>query len=457
MPQPIRLLLSLMQKNNVRLPPGPSWLHLAEIFGKDLSYRNIEYPLELTEKYGDIIYSRPLKIYILTGPKQFEHVLKINPKNYIRHPNVYRRMRFAFGNSLLVNEGNAWKYRRKMALPAYQHQQLHNYIPTIVELAQTHIEKWQKERPHTINLLSEMNQLSLNIALNLFCRRSLPQKTLKFLGEAIGFCNYYCSLSPSIHPLKPSVHSMRFFYFIYKIDQILLEIIETRRKNYHSHSDLLGYLLDSTSEETGKPMSNKEILAEFKTHIITGHETTACALSWMWYLLSQNPDYFEPLESELETVLNNRTPTENDLSNLPFTKAIISESLRLYPPIWSLARTNIESDIIDGYEIPKNASLILHLYALHQNPAYWEYPKTFYPERFLNLDNKRHPFTFLPFSAGSHTCIASHFAMLEITLLTAVIAKRFRFECLEKSPVIPEPCISLRPTGGIKMRPIHIS
>jgi cytochrome P450 len=445
-----------MQKERVKRPPGPSWLHLMNMFSEDTTYCNIDYPLKLTEQYGDIIYSKLFKIYLLTGPKAFEHVLKINPKNYIRQKFVYNHMRFFFGNSLLVTEGTAWKHRRKMALPAYQHQRLQSYIPTITRIAEQQTIAWEVEKPEVIDLFAELNRLNLSISLNLFCQGTLPKKTLDFLSKALGFCNQYCSSSPWIHPLKPTPDNARFFYLIYQIDRILLEIIRTRRKSRQSIPDLLGFLLDATNQETQKPLTDKEILAEFKTHIITSHETTACSLSWMWYLLAQNPDYLEPLEAELETVLNGEPPTESHIPHLPFTKAIISETFRLYPAVLSLARNNLEADTIEGYDIPKHSHLALHLYSLHRNPRYWDNPMVFYPERFLDLEAKRHPFQFLPFSAGPHTCMASHLAQLEMTLLTAVIARRFRFELLEKSPVIPDPCISLRPSGGVKMRPIRI-
>jgi len=175
----------------------------------------------------------------------------------------------------------------------------------------------------------------------------------------------------------------------------------------------------------------------------------------MWYLLALHPEYREALEAELAQILNGRLPTEADIPNLSMTKAIIYETLRLYPAIWATVRTNLNSDTINGYHIPKNSQLCLHIYALHRNPVYWENPDQFYPERFLS---EKHPhFAFLPFSAGPHTCIASHLALSEMILMTATIAQQIRFERCDKKRIIPEACISLRPLDGIKMRPKWIN
>ncbi len=443
-----------MQSHPVKRPPGPTWRHLGEILHQDPEFYNLEYPLILTRRYGGFVYSSPFKLYLVSEPDVFEHILKTNAKNYVRQKLVYNHMKLFFGNSLVVTEGNAWRYRRRMALPAYQHQTIKSYIPTITHLSEKLLTTWRSSLPKKINLLATLNSLTLNIASQLFCNQELPPQTLAFLGKAIRFCNDYCSFSQWIHPLKPTLNNWRFFWYTKKIDEIFLPIIRARRKNSTPYNDLLDHLIHATSEETGGPLTDQEVLAEFKTHIITGHETTGCSLSWMWYLLAQNPQYRELLEEELESVLNGRLPTLEDIPKLVVTQAILSETFRLYPPIWSLARTNIEADSIQGYEIPPNSRITLHLYALHRNPAYWDCPNDFCPERFLEPETKRHPFSYIPFSSGSHTCIASHLATQESILLAATLAQTVRFELVKKTEVFPKPCITLSPIGGIPMRPI---
>jgi len=245
---------------------------------------------------------------------------------------------------------------------------------------------------------------------------------------------------------------MRFLWHTRRIDRFLLAIIQERRQRPEITDDLLSLLISAKNEETHQSFTDAEILAEFKTHVVTGHETTACGLSWMWYLLALHPGYRRQMEAELSSVLQGRPPTLQDIPRLPFTKAVISETFRLYPPIWSLARTNIKADTLGDYKIPAGSHLILHIYALHRNPRYWEKPNEFYPERFLT-PNKRHPFLYLPFSAGPHTCIASHLATVESILITAMLSEKFQFELVGGSKKEKEACISLRPKGGIQMRP----
>jgi cytochrome P450 len=238
-----------------------------------------------------------------------------------------------------------------------------------------------------------------------------------------------------------------------QINTTLLAVIRDRRQNPSAHQDLLTLLLNDKPEVQQEPLTDQHILAELKTHLFTGFETGACALSWLWYLLAQNPEYQVYLEEEVDRVLNGRTPTWDDIPNLPMTKAIFSESTRLYPPAWSVIRRNIEEDNILGVTIPKNSRLFLNIHSLHHNPDYWENPEQFYPERFLNGSRSHHPFAFLPFGAGPHMCIASHLAPIEMVLLIASIAQKFRFILPKKLKLTLEPCISLRPREKIIMQP----
>ena len=438
--------------------PGPTWFELLHLVYQEHDYVNLDFPLQLSKKYGEVVYISSLKSYILSGGAAFEHVLKSNAKNYVRHQVVYKRLKNFFGNSLLVNTGEPWKHRRKMALPVYKHEILKRYFPIITTLTGEYCDYWASKRPTEVNLLKILNYLSLDIAFHLFCQKSVSPNTLKTLEPAIAFSNRYCSTTQFTHPLIPTWKNVKFHWYNRQVDHTLLQIIQERReKGTPEIPDLLSLLFEAQTEEKTAFLTDQEILAEFKTHLITGHETTACTLAWMWSLLAEHPEYREALEVELKEVLNGRLPTEADIPALKMTKAIIQETLRLYPAIWSVARTNLEPDVIAGYEIPRNSQLCLHIYALHRNPAYWDNPDKFYPERFLENAPKLPHFAFLPFSAGPQTCIASHLAIAEAILITAIIAQKVRFERVEKKKVTAEPCISLKPLGGIKMRPRWIS
>lgn len=444
----------LLKTSKMKRPPGPTWFEFNEEGLQAKHYWSLDYPIKLAKKYGDVIYIPAFRQHLILGPTAIEHILKTHKKNYQRNSFFYeRRMQPIFGKSLLVTEGNYWKHRRKIAIPAYQQTAIKNYIAVFTSEVESLLTKWQKKNPKKINISTEMNLLTLRIALKIFCNRNFSDEVLKSLGPAIQFCNWYTSNAAFFHPLIPTINQFRFKQNMNKINQFILNIIEERRQNPKDFPDLLHYLIQAKNEETEEPFTTAEVLAEFKTHLVTGHETTACGLSWMWYLLARHPEYREALEAELDRVLNNRLPTLEDIAALPLTKAIILETFRLYPPIWSIARTNIEPDILEGFNIPAGSYFILHLYALHRNPHYWEKPEDFYPERFLAEENTRHPFLFLPFSAGPHTCIASQLAMTEAIIVTAMLAQRIHFNLPSRVKVTPEPCISLRPKGGIKMQP----
>jgi len=438
------------------------------------AYGALTFPVQLTQKYGEILYLRAARQYLITGPIGFEHILKTHAQNYSKCNFFYNRMKPLFGKSLLVSDGQPWKQHRQIAQPAFQMAMIKRYAPVITNCCETFCEKMQsntsKSKQH--NLLALMSTLTLEIALKLFCGKTLPDFQMKKLGKAIHFGNWHVSHALFIKPWIPTPHNLRFYYLTHLMDRILLDLIQERRQMLasagllnpnpstaiSSHAlttDLLGLLITHGQENPAGMLSDDEILAEFKTLLLTGHETTACGLTWMWHLLAKYPEHLPYLERELETIIGNRTPALDDYHELPILKAILSETFRLYPPIWSMARTSQSADSIQGYPIPKNALITLNVYALHRNPRYWQNPNTFYPPRFFGEnENTQHPFTYLPFSTGPRNCIASHLGMIESMLIVATIAKHLRFEYKRKTKVYPypEPCISLRPKGGLWMQ-----
>ncbi len=433
--------------------PGPSiWqiIQIPELREKDPIFWNLEYPLTLTKKYGDIVFIKSFNQIIVTNPDAIEYILKTNAKNYERYPAfLSKQLVPVLGQSLLTMEGAVWKERRKTVQSAFTQAALKNYANIITEQTQRLLANWQTTRPKKINILDEMSLLTLRIALKMFTHRDFTDQTLNNLSFSIEYCMRYSARANFIHRWKPSLQSLRFFWHMKKIDTFLLDIIQQRRREPSTEEDLLTLLVNTD-------LSDLDIVSELKSHVIPGQETTACTLSWMWYLLAKHPEYRAQMDEELDRVLQGSLPTSESIQQLPITKAIISETLRLYPPIWSTPRTNIAPDVINGYEIPAHSNLCIHLYALHRNPDYWEYPNDFMPERFLDSTAHRHGFSFLPFMAGAHTCIASHLGMLELMLTTVEIAQCMRFELPKKSKVLPQPYTSLRPKNGITMQPIFL-
>jgi cytochrome P450 len=464
------------QSESLPRPPGPSLLDLFEIFNKDDVFVNLEYPLRLMQKYGPLCklpFAR--NTYLVSGPREMEEILKTKAHQFNKANFLYRRLRILFGKSLLVTDGAYWKHRRKISQPAFQMNKIKEYAPHMTDACLRMIDTLLKKPKNKIDMVSLMNLTSLNLTFKLFCGEEISSKALKQLGKSVYYSNWYLTHTMFIRPWKLTYNNFRFFFTIHHLNYILLKMIRNRRaklknlaqekieenkadKPRHEKTipnDLMQMLIDANNEDDTAPLTDREILNEYKTLILTGHETTAAGLSWMWYLLAKYPYYRDLLEEELARVLGGRTPTMEDLPNLNMLRAIICETYRLYPPIWSVFRTNTEANEISGYSLPANSTFILNFFVLHRNPEYWENPSEFNPHRFLgDALKKQDNFSFLPFSSGPRICIANHFAMIETMLMAATLAQKVRFELLPNSQIYPEPCVSLRPKGNLWMKAV---
>jgi cytochrome P450 len=209
-------------------------------------------------------------------------------------------------------------------------------------------------------------------------------------------------------------------------------------------------LMLTRDEETGETMNDRQLRDEVMTLMLAGHETTATTLTWTWYLLSEHPDVARRLREELAAVLGGRTPTMSDVPNLVYTRMVIEESLRLYPPAWVTVRKVDNDDIIGGYHIPAGSTVVVSAYVLHRNPTFWPDPERFDPERFTPERVAERPrFAYIPFSAGPRQCIGNTFALVEAQLILATIAQRYHLDVAPGHRVAPEPLITLRPKGGM--------
>lgn len=401
----------------------------------------LHYSSKLIEHYGDIIALSP-NLYLITSPSAFKHVLKTHYAHYSKQHPTYKRYKYIFGESLIVTEGPLWKQHRQILQQAFNQSQFSQYASIMVQETKQHIQHWQHQGTASINLLSEMKHLSLKIAFKTFCNYELTMSDSTMLRASVLTGLKNLSNTPFLSPWYPNGTNLHFFWSIRKINILLKKIIQKRRLEIQSpiQQDLLSLLLSESL------FDDQAILDELKTMILTGHETTACALTWSIYLLNQHPEYRLQMEMEVDQVLGNRTATLEDCQALPLVKAIFQETLRLYPTIWCLFRTSTQEDVIDGYKIPAHSRCLLNIHALHRNPHYWDKPNDFYPERFLHATENKHLDAFMPFSTGPHTCIGSHFAMTEGILLLATFAQHVRFNPMyEENQLVPTPYFALQP------------
>jgi cytochrome P450 len=258
-------------------------------------------------------------------------------------------------------------------------------------------------------------------------------------------------LFPPIARYLPTPKMIGFRRAVSQLDKMVYGIIAQHRARGTDSGDLLSMLM-AARDEDGSRMSDKQLRDEVLTFLLAGHETTALTLTWTWLLLAQNPEVEQKLHYELDRVLGGRFPQFSDLPALPYTERVIKESMRLYPPAWSLARTVISDFELRGYRIPAGANVVMSQWIMHRNPAYFPDPQKFDPDRWLAEHSQKLPrFAYFPFGGGPRQCIGSSFAMMEATLLLATIAKGFSLRNAANHPVILVPSFTLRPKYGMRM------
>jgi cytochrome P450 len=258
----------------------------------------------------------------------------------------------------------------------------------------------------------------------------------------------------SVYPLPvwiPTPTNLRLKRAVRQLDAIVYGFIKERRASGGDRGDLLSMLLQAQDADDGTRMTDKQVRDEAMTLFLAGHETTANALSWTWYLLSQHPEVEAKLAAELEAVLGGRSPTVADLPRLRYTEMVVLESMRIFPPVYAFGREAIRECTLGGYRVRRGTTVIMSQWVMHRDPRYFDNPEQFLPERWADGLAKRLPkFAYLPFGGGPRICIGNSFAMMEAILILATMLSKFRFTVLPDHPVIPRPTVTLRPEHGIK-------
>ena len=408
--------------------------------------------------YGDVFryQTGPFIFHQFTHPDHVIHVLQDNAKNYPRSK-FYDLMKMAVGEGLVTSEGAHWLRQRRLAQPAFHRQRLAALADPMIALTAVMLERWQAhlktDRP--LDVAAEMMRLTLGIA-----GKSLFNADISGEADAMGqavtqvfeYLNYRINHLVAPPLIIPTLRNLRFRRAIRTLDRVVYEIIDVHRRNGQDTGDLLSVLLSARDEETAEGMTDQQLRDEVITFIGAGHETTAQALSWTLNLLSKYPDVNRRLRAEVAEVLNGRTPGIDDLPKLKYTRMVIEESMRLYPPVWGVTRCAAEDDEIGGYHIPRNSIVILCQYITHRHPAFWENPEGFDPERFTpERVAARTRYAYFPFLGGPHQCIGLDFAMMEAVLIVAMIAQAFRLELIPGHVAGLDSIFTLRPKGGVWM------
>ncbi|MEJ7625168.1 MAG: cytochrome P450 [Pyrinomonadaceae bacterium] len=412
----------------------------------------------LSQEYGHIVRLKGLlTAYQLTHPHDIERVLQTNQQNY-RKGRIYAEAKSSIGNGLLISEGDFWRRQRRLAQPSFHRQHIAGFAKIMTDSTETMLEQWQKyeqdEQP--FDVVSEMKRLTLRIVgLTLFSTELGDGMDVISRSLEIARAHFMRRMWQPIRlPVSiPTKRNRVYLRAIRDAEEIIYRIIaEHRQKPEANPNNLLSMLLRAQDEETGESMSDRQLRDESLTIMTAGHETTAVALSWTWYLLSQHKDVERKLHAELADVLGGRTPTFEDLPNLKYTLMIIEEALRLYPPVWILGRMAIGDDEIGGYQIKAGSEIILSPYITHRHADFWDEPEKFNPERFSPEESAARPrFAYFPFGGGARLCIGNNFALMEAQLILATVAQKFRLRLLPDCVVEPEASFTLHPRQGIMM------
>ncbi len=435
------------------LPPGPKG-HLITGVMREFNRDTLGFITRLRD-YGDVVRSRFLYLhaYFLYNPADIETLLTTGAKSYrkarsLRSPFFHRLV----GNGLVTSEGDFWRRQRRLAQPAFHRQRISSYGDIMVEYATRAIANWKAGEQRDI--AKDMTRLTLEIVVKTLFNSDVSNDADHvgaILSQLVKPFASQATVKWILDNRLPTPGHRRYFNTVGQIDKIIFRIIAERRASRSDEGDLLSMLLQAQDED-GSRMSDAQLRDEVMTLFLAGHETTALALSWSWYLLATHPEAERKFHAELDEVLGRRTPEVSDLPKLKYTEMIAKEAMRLYPPAYAIGREAIEETEIGGFRVPKRTQLFAFQWVTHRDARYFERPDAFEPERWASESIQRLPkYAYFPFGGGPRQCIGNYFAMMEIVLLLATIGRRFRFLLAQGSPVEVLPVLSLRPKNGIRV------
>jgi cytochrome P450 len=412
---------------------------------------------DTARRFGDVAF---LKIgsrrgYLITNPSDIRHVLQDNARNYRKSP-LYEKLRTSLGDGLLTSEGAFWLRQRRIAQPAFHRQRIAALASVMAGAAAETAARWETlaRQGIPVEVGDEMMRLTRTVVLRALLGGDLGPFAAE-IDRAWTTINQHIAesfWSLGITDRLPTPANRRFHAARSVLQNAVDHLIQQRRRQPGDRGDLLSMLITARDEETGESMTDLQIRVEVTTFLLAGQETTALALTWLWYLLSQHEQPRRQLAEELDVVLNGRQPEYDDVANLLYTRMVIEEVMRLYPPAWGFSRQALNDDELGGYRLPSGWLAFVIPYVLHRLPAYWEEADRFEPERFSparSADRAR--FVYLPFGAGPRQCIGNHFAMIELLIVVATLAQRFSPRLLPGHRVEPQALITLHPRFGMPM------
>jgi cytochrome P450 len=446
------------------IPPGPRTLSPLGSMA-DLMRDGTKFVCDMERMYGDVVKYRVayMTLYQVNHPDGIHRILQENNRNYSKGEVMLRLLKPIVGNGLFTNEGESWLHQRRLMQPTFHRQHIAAFGEMMVRATLDMCERWEPAAREgaPLDMMTEMSRLTSQIATQaLFgtcvtVEANAVGRAITELLEQVSF-RFQVPFYPP--PPVPTPRNRRYQAALRTLDDAVYGIINTRKRvpvkeQPSEGGDLLSLLMQARDEETGERMSDKQLRDEVITLFIAGHETTAVALAWTWYLLSQHPDVEQHLYDELAGALDGGRPASAaDLPNLPYTLMVIEEAMRLYPPAWVTNREAVADDEICGYHIPAKAVVVISPYVMHHHPAYWQDPERFDPERFSPERSKDRPqYAYFPFGGGPRQCIGKFFALMEAQMILATLAQRYRLRMAPGHVVKANAATTLRPLNSLTM------
>ena len=441
-----------------RYPAGPKDYLLGLTLARQFRNHTLQFITDVGRTYGDMAYFRMgrVRAYVVNHPQLIREVLVTKHKSFRRPPMLVRPLAKVDGQGLVLSEGDLWLRQRRLMQPAFNPKRFEGYAHITVEYTRRMLDRWSTGA--ALDVAEEMTHLTLEIIAKTLFDVEVSEQTAR-LGQAVRVISEEYTREAG-NPFQlpdwlPLPRQRRKRWAIDTLHGMIGDIIRARRGSREDHGDLLSMLLLAVDEEgDGRGMSDQQARDEAITLFNAGHDSTAAALTWIWYLVAKHPAVEARLVEEVDTVLAGRAAGYADVPRLPYTEMMVKEALRLYPPTWSMfPREAVASVEIGGYTIPKRSWVYVFPWVTHRDPRFFENPEKFEPERFAPGRSDKIPqYAYFPFGGGPRVCIGNTFATMEMILILASVLQAFRVKlAADQSDAEPEVMIAIRPKGGMRV------
>ncbi len=405
-------------------------------------------------EFGDIFAlglpgGRPV---VLCHPSHAQHVFRDRVANYRKGGGFWDVLRELLGDGIVVSEGARWLRQRRLMQPQFHRQRLAGLVSAVIRAIEDSLATWPATAPR-LDVCARMSAITMQVITRTMFGDGISQQEMEAVERALPTVQGFTMVGVFTHGLPrwvPVPGRGRFEAARDSVREIVARLVARQRAKGPGEHTLLAMLSEAIDEETGEPMTEAQVLDEAIGIFLAGYETTALALAWAVELLNRHPAATERLCAEVQAVLGDRVPAPEDLMRLPYTRQVLQESMRLYPPASWLPRVAVEDDVIDGFRIPAGTTVVIPIFLYHRHPACWSDPDVFDPDRFApERAEGRHPFAWMPFGAGQRLCIGKELAMIEGQAALAMMFQRFRFAPATPRTPRPLPTTNLTPQGGI--------